>query len=188
MPLGGAHYAPNLFGPPNAFGRFSSPRGASSDGIADVRAPSGPARARRASADSAHRRHPLGNPPSKLGKAEMWLPPENRGPPQLVERSSAQERVCRCGTRIGVRGIAIEVVGLSGALPGLFEGQAFCSLRCVRAFFLETLSILDGLDTIEGETLISDLHATYAKLASAFATLVRERNLGYLPGERASHR
>lgn len=74
----------------------------------------------------------------------------------------------------------LEVVGLAESLQELFENRAFCSLGCVRAYFLETLNGLERLETPEGESLISDLRASYLYLASAFAALLEEWNLGHI--------
>jgi hypothetical protein len=102
----------------------------------------------------------------------------NRNFPYLVELPSVRERICRCGAQIGPRGTIEVVAGLPRDLTIFFDGLAFCSECCVRAQFLETLSVLDGLDTPNGEAIIPDLRFTYVRLAAAYAAVLHEWDSG----------
>ncbi len=64
------------------------------------------------------------------------------------------------------------MAGLPQSVSRLFAGLVFCSVRCVRAQFLETLCTLDDLDRLRADDIVSDLRATYLKLAMTFATIL----------------
>jgi len=79
--------------------------------------------------------------------------------------------VCRCGTRIVKGGRGIRVLGLPSELEAMFRGEVFCSPPCVRATFLEDLSVLESLTTAEAERQIIGLRDVYVHLSSSFAKL-----------------
>ena len=54
----------------------------------------------------------------------------------------------------------------------IFEDRTFCSVKCIRAFCLESLEELDALDTVESEKIVTDLHQVYRGLAETFANIV----------------
>jgi len=113
--------------------------------------------------------------------------PDVGGGPHLLDARSAHGRSCRCGLRIPAGSPFLEIGGLPGDLTSLFHQRAFCSQACVRAYFLETLSELEGLDTPFAETQVTDLRETYAELASVFAKLlVRLPRRGSEPGDRSA--
>jgi hypothetical protein len=65
---------------------------------------------------------------------------------------------CRCGTRIAPGEVGFEVITLPEDLEHLFRGRTFCSLRCISAYCLESLEILDALDTPEARAMAAGLH------------------------------
>jgi len=107
--------------------------------------------------------------------------PDSHHTPELTRRAPRDSETCRCGTRLGTQPLLIEVTNLTPALSPLFRGQTFCSVSCLRAFFLESLTLLDGIDTPVGEAQVSDLRATYADLALAFAELLEDWSLRNSP-------
>ena len=111
--------------------------------------------------------------------SEPLLPPEDGAAPKICERTSHGPISCRCGVRIPKGGRHLEVEGLPASAAGLFRGLGFCSLPCVRAFYLETLSALEGLDSPAAETMVSDLRETYIRLASSFAKMLGEQRTGW---------
>jgi hypothetical protein len=64
------------------------------------------------------------------------------------------------------------VATLSRSTEDLFRDQVFCSVTCLRAFCLETLEILDALDTPGSGAVVSDLHELYQGLAETLATIL----------------
>ena len=50
----------------------------------------------------------------------------------------------------------------------------FCSVKCIRAFCLESLETLDGLDTKQSKTVVTDIHELYQGLAESFAKILLE--------------
>jgi len=92
--------------------------------------------------------------------------------PPISELSSAEPGACRCGSRF-VRGDQVfRVADANPTIAGLLDGQSFCSQDCVRAWFLETLSELDALDTPENEKVVVDLRAVFVDLALAYGSIV----------------
>ena len=92
----------------------------------------------------------------------------------IVRRTAATAVRCRCGTTVPPGDSFFEVVGLPPAQEGPFEGQSFCSLACLRAFYLETMSILEGLDSPEAQEVVTDLRATYLELSATFSRMLDE--------------
>jgi hypothetical protein len=79
---------------------------------------------------------------------------------------------CRCGKRIAPGGTVVRVEDLPQPAAELFREQSFCSVRCLRAFCLESLETLNALDTPESGALVSDLHDLYLAMAAAFAQIL----------------
>lgn len=116
--------------------------------------------------------------------SEALLPPDDGVAPTIRERTSDGPIACRCGTRIPKGGRHLEVGGLPPSAGGLFRGLGFCSLGCIRAFYLETLSALEGLDSPSAETMVSDLRETYIHLASSFAKMLDQQRADWFQGTR----
>ncbi len=91
---------------------------------------------------------------------------------RVSETPTPDPEVCRCGTRIPSGGIVVRVQHLPAAAEELFRDRPFCSGRCLRAFCLESLETLDGLDTPQSEAIVSDLHEFYRGVAQAFAQIL----------------
>ena len=99
--------------------------------------------------------------------------------PAIVRRVATISHRCRCGTAIPAGDSFFAVEGLPAAQGGPFEGQAFCSLACLHAFYLETLSVLEGLDSPEAQAVVTDLRATYLELSSTFARMLDQWYAAY---------
>ena len=78
---------------------------------------------------------------------------------------------CRCGTRIPVGGAVFGVTTISRHSEDLFRNQAFCSVRCVQAFCLESLELLESLDTPASKAVVTDLHELHRDVVMALAGL-----------------
>jgi hypothetical protein len=57
------------------------------------------------------------------------------------------------------------------SLRDLFRGGVFCSVGCIRAFCLESLEMLEALDTPNSEAMITDLHEVHLGLEETLATI-----------------
>ncbi|MGD0250957.1 MAG: hypothetical protein ABSB97_08770 [Thermoplasmata archaeon] len=55
-----------------------------------------------------------------------------------------------------------------------FRDGIFCSYRCIRAFCLESLEILDALDTPDSRIMATDLHDIHRWVAEILATVLGE--------------
>lgn len=108
----------------------------------------------------------------------VWLPPDDALSTRIVERVSSTDSTCRCGTQLKPGSRVREVEGLPEELQVFLRGEVFCSLRCVRAFFLETLRTLEHLDSPAAELVVTDLRAIYFKTALAFALVLRQASEG----------
>ena len=91
---------------------------------------------------------------------------------RVVSWFSAQEQVCRCGRRIPPGTPILGVADWHPTVARILDGRPFCSVSCVRAWFLESLSELDALDTRENEELVTDLRSVFVDLALAFVELM----------------
>ncbi len=78
---------------------------------------------------------------------------------------------CRCGTRIPPGGTVFGLAVVPRSLKDLFRGGIFCSVRCVRAFCLETLEILDSLDTPATRLMVTDLQDVHRAVAETLIVL-----------------
>ncbi len=99
--------------------------------------------------------------------------------PRIVRRSAEEPFRCGCGTRIPPGDSYLRVEGLPPSQRGPFEGRTFCSLACLREFYLETLSVLEAMDTPESQAVVSDLRATYLELGATFSRLLRDWNASW---------
>jgi len=91
---------------------------------------------------------------------------------RVVSWFSAQEQVCRCGRRISPGSPIFGVEDWHSSVTRLLNGRPFCSVSCIRAWFLESLSELDVLDTTENEALVTDLRSVFVDIAFAFVELM----------------
>jgi len=66
----------------------------------------------------------------------------------------------------------VRVDGLPESAAELFRDRSFCSVRCLRAFCLESLETLDSLDTRQARDVVTDLHELYQAMAQAFAQIL----------------
>lgn len=90
---------------------------------------------------------------------------------KLEQRVAAKDQRCRCGTRIATGDRCYEFHGVPEAVGGLLESQAFCTPRCLRAYLLEAMEVLEGAGSPD---LISDVHSVYAYL-QAMSEAARDR-------------
>jgi hypothetical protein len=90
-----------------------------------------------------------------------------------VDQSPSRDRMtCRCGTRTAKGSPVIRVLNIRGPVASLFQGRGFCSVKCLRAFCLESLEQLDGLDTPEAEATVTDLHELNQAMSVAYAEIL----------------
>jgi len=94
--------------------------------------------------------------------------------PRIVQRTCSENVTCRCGTHVAAGRGHFDVEGLPEPVVDIFRGQSFCSTPCVRASFLENLSVLEGLDTPKAEALVLDLREMYLQLAASFAKILAQ--------------
>jgi len=59
------------------------------------------------------------------------------------------------------------------SLEDLFRGGMFCSVGCIRAFCLESLEILDAVDTPNSKSMVTDLHEVHRGLSETLDALQR---------------
>lgn len=91
---------------------------------------------------------------------------------RVHEYPSPAIAVCRCGTRIGLQELMVQVLNLPEPAARMFHDQGFCSVKCLRAFCLESLEMLDALDTPEARAIVSDIHALHQAVALTFAEIL----------------
>ena len=111
-----------------------------------------------------------------------------RETPVLREQRAERDVKCRCGARLppGERTYVLD--RLPEGLRPIVADRTYCSAVCVRAHFLEALSVLDGLDTPEGEEMVSDLREIYIQRAVTIAQLLDHGTTGWFPsnGDRTA--
>jgi hypothetical protein len=78
---------------------------------------------------------------------------------------------CRCGARVPHGGEVVGITTVPASLQSVFHGAIFCSPECVRAFCLESLEILDSLDTPASKAMVTDLHELCLEIATALAMI-----------------
>jgi len=78
---------------------------------------------------------------------------------------------CRCGVRIPSHRAVYGIAPVPASAQSLFRDERFCSSKCIRAFLLESLETVAGLDTPESKRMVSDLHDLYRGLAEILASV-----------------
>ena len=63
------------------------------------------------------------------------------------------------------------IMDVPPSLKDLLRGGVFCSVRCIRAFCLETLEMLEAIDTPNSRLMVTDLHEVHRELSETLATL-----------------
>ena len=101
----------------------------------------------------------------------------NGSKPAVVEELADHPGLCRCGTPLLSGGRQLRLRRAPPRVASLFEGQPFCSGRCVRAYFLETLETLDSVYSGRAAEMVIDLHALYQDIAQTFAALLGDSAL-----------
>jgi hypothetical protein len=91
--------------------------------------------------------------------------------PTVFQSSTTVPVRCRCGTHIPPGGVVFGVTAVSLSWEELFQDQVFCSVPCVQAFCLESLEILEPLDTPAAKAVVSDLHEVHRALAEVLASM-----------------
>ena len=86
---------------------------------------------------------------------------------------------CRCGTRIPVGGTLFGLNFVPPSLEDLFRGGVFCSAECIRAFCLESLEILEALDTPNSKSMVTDLHEVHRELEKTLAAIPDRSGFGF---------
>jgi len=90
-----------------------------------------------------------------------------------LETSGRQDLVCQCKSVIAAGNPLFLVEGVPSDVREIFEGRAFCSVRCIHAFCLDSLATLETLDTTGSKAIVTDLHDLYEGLAAAFSQILR---------------
>jgi hypothetical protein len=99
-------------------------------------------------------------------------PPTEDPTTRIVEEVARREATCRCGTKLPVGSLRYELRGLPPSVHSLLEAQAFCSHRCLRAYFLETMELFDVMTNANAEQIVGDLHTVYQATVQAYAHLL----------------
>jgi hypothetical protein len=81
---------------------------------------------------------------------------------------------CRCGARVPRGGEVVGISSVPASLESVFRGAIFCSPKCARAFCLESLEVLDSLDTPASKAMVSDLHELYVGIARTLVMILGE--------------
>lgn len=97
--------------------------------------------------------------------------------PAIVSVVESEPDTCRCGTKLTAGSPRLRILGLPRSVEEVFEGREFCSGRCVRAYFLEAMELLDSLYSKEATGMVSDLHLVFQALAQSFAEVLRDPGL-----------
>lgn len=105
------------------------------------------------------------------GRALLYL----AGDPPFFRSTISVPVQCRCGTLIPNGGTAFGVTAASPSSEELFRDQLFCSVRCIGAFCLESLEVLDPLDTPASEAVVSDLHELHREVLETLASAMGRR-------------
>ncbi len=100
--------------------------------------------------------------------------PSRSGGPRISNSETAASVQCRCGTRVPPGGQVFEVTALPASLEGMFRGTIFCSRKCVRTFCLESLELLDSLDTEDAKATVTDLHELNMEVAMTLVAVLGE--------------
>lgn len=81
---------------------------------------------------------------------------------------------CRCGVQVPRGGEIVGFTTVPQSLQSLFRGAVFCSPKCVRAFCLESLEIIESVDTPDSKAMVSDLHELYRGIAETLVLMIGE--------------
>jgi len=81
---------------------------------------------------------------------------------------------CRCGARIRRGKLAFELARVPPTFESLLGTRILCSVRCVHTFCLESLDILDPLDTPESRATILELRELHRRAHDMLATILSE--------------
>lgn len=92
--------------------------------------------------------------------------------PVLAESPDFTNRICRCGTPIPAGRSCLTVRRVPESLAQLLASARFCSLPCVRAYFLEELGRREATAAPGDSQVPDDLRWTYLSLAGDFARLI----------------
>jgi len=79
---------------------------------------------------------------------------------------------CRCGTRVPAGETAFGLLDVPASLETLFRPGIFCSVACIGAACLESLEVLDAIDTPESRTMVTDLHELHRRISEILASLL----------------
>ena len=101
------------------------------------------------------------------------LPSRRRGP-RIFKSETAIPVTCSCGTRVPGGGKVFGLTALPASLESMFSGAIFCSPKCVRAFCLESLELLDSLDTEDAKATVTDLHELNMEVAMMLVAVLGE--------------
>lgn len=107
-----------------------------------------------------------------LGRSR-YLPPYARDLP-IFKSDTPISVQCRCGARVPRGGEVIGVTTVPTSLQSVFQGAIFCSPKCVRAFCLECLEILESIDTSDSRKMVTDLHELYLGIGQTLLMFVGE--------------
>jgi hypothetical protein len=78
---------------------------------------------------------------------------------------------CRCGKFVTADSIVFEINYVPPNLEFLFRRRVFCSIACIRSFCLESLEILDSLDTPGSGLMVLDLPTVREGLVEILAAI-----------------
>lgn len=97
--------------------------------------------------------------------------PIRGGDPPIFRTQTTIDVRCRCGVRIPAGGSVLGLTFVPSSLEHLFRGGVFCSVGCIRAFCLESLEILDSVDTPSSRAMVTDLAEVHRGVVEALAAI-----------------
>ena len=65
------------------------------------------------------------------------------------------------------------------SVEDLFPRGVFCSVECIRAFCLETLEMLEALDTPNSRSMVTDLREVHRELEETLAAIRGRSGSGF---------
>jgi hypothetical protein len=92
--------------------------------------------------------------------------------PTIYRSRTSVTRECVCGTQIPAHGTVFGVTPIPRLAKGLFRGQAFCSPKCIRAFLLEAIEMVDALETHGSGSIVIDFPQLRHELAQTLALIL----------------
>lgn len=81
---------------------------------------------------------------------------------------------CRCGTRVPAGDTVFGLLNVPPSLENMFRPGLFCSVTCIGVLCLESLEILDGIDTLKSQAMVTDLHELHRRVTEILAEILRE--------------